>query len=234
MGILSTLLRLLFQLGFAFFCVLYTGVTKLRYDEFDVACEYHRAWSNGLMGHIMTPSLVLFCEFIVLSLVAAVDDANDYLQLIQIIIAVFAMIPVWIRMETRCNRQMQVLSVRYMERKYGANVQQLMALLDRDGHNPSTFPITFFEKDVLQLTEDQKKASVIEDETVRTRAINELAVLYQAMVAAQEFKKSIQRYDVHGRWWHGDQQPLYSLLSRLHREATAVKSTTMSSNAQSQ
>lgn len=139
--IAATLAQLTFTLTFAAYVKLCFDYGRLRYEPDDEACEYYKAAQSGSE---CWPTVSWIFVLMTLVFELAVTDTVTATTLILTAAGTVHIIMVWVTMEIRCRRHMRVVSARYMERKYGADFAQMMAIiLEADC---TAFPIVHYQE----------------------------------------------------------------------------------------
>ncbi len=207
---LQTLFRIAFTAAFAWFVHEYIKFMRLRYDENDATCEYYKAIYTA---DTWRPTLVFLLTGVIF-LPSMIVCGNDWSLTLLQVGALCVMLPAWYRMDYRYNKWMHVLSARHVERKYGANFQHMMAIMDAGCI--SAFPITQLE-DQWGLSVEQKAEPVIDDKVMRAQCVSEVDRMHELLLRKKLCENSLHLYFLHGRILHDTK--LEKLMNQLMAES---------------
>ena len=210
--------QLFFQITFACFAVLSWEYWRLRYDWQDLSCAYYRAVSNG---RIWLPSFCFAVQTILFLFMFNPDEFPAVSFVFLELLSLVSMLPIWVTMQLRCSKRLQVASVRYVERKYGASFTSMMLILDEGSID--AFPITTLEAN-WGLSGDQMRADVVDDECIRKHCNDEIDRVCQLITQRKQCQAALKNYYQEGII-NGDRKNLRltKLAWRVADEASALK-----------
>ena len=165
------------------------------YDCKDLNCLYYQRFRDANTGEMPTFILALFAWPPLFGVAGLIGVISPYHVGFVVIPAIVLHLALWATCEKRFRNYLRLRSLRYIEHKYGANVDSLYKVIEHDGL--VCFPINKLEE-TLQLDAEQKKATLITDTEILKRAakyFDELIEKHNTLCTLNGFFRSMKELD---------------------------------------
>jgi hypothetical protein len=165
------------------------------YDCKDLNCLYYQRFRDSHTGEMPTFIMALVGWIPLFGVAGLLRVIPPYHYCFIIIPAIVLHLALWATCEKRYRNYLRLRSLRYIEYKYGANVDSLYEVIEDEGL--LCFPINKLEE-ALQLDAEQKKATRITDTDILKRAakhFDELIEKHNTLCTLNGFFRSMKELD---------------------------------------